>query len=421
MDEKEILQKVNEEIGKITTCLTEVREDMTKIRVRQDDIDARIPGEDQEKEDRIIADLVPLILESQQMKALIESNDKTQTLITRMQDEDTEAGIDTDEKRMAILDWMANGDSRSTMFPDAGMSERSKKYFNDPAVVTETRRLNETIDWQGGIFVTPEQAAEIQKLANDENPLAPICRNIVLTQTNAITFPKRTTLVTAYRTGEGGTGTESESEYGEQTITAHNLMVLTKATRDVLADEPLLESFITEDAGEAIGLKTGSEIIEGSAGTGLEGITINGDISSVAGAETVANTITSTDFAKMYTTLKTKYRANSTFAFTSATLGVVMKMISTTGAFIWQETLKDGPAGTIVGRPYILCEAIDEEGSGKYPVFLGDWKKGYFVVNRSQIEVVRDPLTSKPNVEFLFVMRNGGAVVTAEAIKKLSI
>jgi len=98
-----------------------------------------------------------------------------------------------------------------------------------------------------------------------------------------------------------------------------------------------------------------------------------------------------------------------------------MKMQSTTGAFIWQETLRDGPAGTIVGRPYQINEAIDSEGSGKYPVFLGDFTRGYFVVNRTPIEVIRDPLSSKPNIEFMFIMRNGGAVVTAEAIKKLSI
>jgi HK97 family phage major capsid protein len=124
----------------------------------------------------------------------------------------------------------------------------------------------------------------------------------------------------------------------------------------------------------------------------------------------------------MYGALNTKYRANSTFLFNSTTLAVIMKMVSaTSGAFIWQQSLADGPQTTVIGRPYVICETLDSEGSGKYPVFLGDFQRGYFVVNRTPIEVVRDPFTAKPSVEFLFIARNGGAVVTAEAIKKLSI
>ena len=417
----EELTKVNETIGELNGHLENYRKEQTAIQEEVGDLRASIPVEIQKAQDEIIAEIVPKIMEHQEFVNLQKSNDETRAFIERMTAHNESVGIDTTEQRAAWYDYLANGLEPDARTGDRGLSERSRAYYNSEAVIKETRKLQEDTDWKGGVFVHPELSGEVIKLANFINPLPGICRNINLSGTNAITFPKRTSLPTAYRTGEGEAGAESNSEYGSQTITAHNLQVVTKVTRDLLADVSLMESFITQDAGEALGLKIGTEIITGSAGAGLEGITVNADIESIAGAETVANTITSVDFAELYGALPTQYRGNSTFLLNSASMTSVMKMQSTTGAFIWQETLRDGPAGTIVGRPYQINEAIDSEGSGKYPVFLGDFTRGYFVVNRTPIEVIRDPLSSKPNIEFMFIMRNGGAVVTAEAIKKLSI
>lgn len=426
MDEDKVLLEVKDEIGKIGTALEETRGDITKLQEAQsrstDNVTEIVSGELKEQELRIIAELVPKIMEHQHITNLIKSSDETRAMIARMNEEDEKKGIKVDERKNAILDWMQNGgilEDRST----SGMivSEETREYFARSEVIKEQRRLQEDTDWKGGVFVTPEMSAEVIKLANSENPLVPLTRNFNLTDTNSFTFPSRSAIGTAVRTGEGGTGTDTQSKYKEQTISVHNITYLSKATRDILADVALMESFITADAGEAIGLKMGTEIITGSAGTGLEGITINADISNVTAVETVANTISSLDFPAMYGALNTKYRANSTFLFNSTSLVDIMQFQSTTGAFIWQQTLADGPQSTVIGRPYVLCEALDDPADDTEPVFIGDFNKGYYTVNRSPIEVVRDPFTSKPNVEFLFIARNGGAVVLAEAIKKLDI
>ncbi len=419
-DEK-VLKEVNEQIGMIGTALEECRTNITDIQEKQKSLEASIPGEVQQRQADIIDELVPKIFESQQMTSLIKSTDETRAMIERMNFESEEKGIKVDQHKAAVLDWMQHGLSSDGISPDRGISDKTKEFFASEPYQKEVRRLQEDTDWKGGVFITPQMSMEVIKLANDENPLVPLCRNINITGTNSFKFPKRTALASATRTGEGRTGTESQSKYGDQEITAHNLDVLTKATRDILADFTLTESFVTEDAAEAMGLKMGVEIIDGSAGTGLEGITINGDIASVTALETVTNSISTKDFPAMYTTLKTKYRANSTFLFNSTSLGLILAFQSTTGAFIWQQTLADGPQSTVIGRPYALMENLDSPADNTFPVFIGDFNKAYFVVNRTPIEIIRDPFSSKPNVEFLFVMRNGGAVVLAEGIKKLNI
>lgn len=426
-DEDKALQEVTEEISKIGAALEETRGQITELQKGQkrfiDNVNEVVSGELKEQETRIIDEIVPKIFSHQQMINLIKSNDETRQMIERMNVESEEKGIKVTEHKSAILDWMQHGLSSDGISPDRGISDKTKEFFSSEPYQKEVRRLQEDTDWKGGVFITPQMSMEVVKLANDENPLVPLCRNITIAGSNSFKFPKRTALATATRTGEGGTGTESQSEYGDQEITAHNLDVLTKATRDILADFTLTESFITEDAAEAMGLKMGVEIIDGSAGTGLEGITINADIANVTALESsgFTNTISPGDFAEMYTTLKTKYRANSTWLFNSTSLGKIMQMSDSQGGFIWQQTLVAGPQSFVLGRPYALMENLDSPADDTEPVFLGDFTKAYFVVNRTPIEIIRDPFTSKPNVEFLFVMRNGGAVVLPEGIKKLDI
>ena len=316
----EELTKVNETIGELNGHLENYRKEQTSIQEEVGDLRASIPVEIQKAQDEIIAEIVPKIMEHQEFVNLQKSNDETRAFIERMTAHNESVGIDTTEQRAAWYDYLANGLEPDARTGDRGLSERSRAYYNSEAVIKETRKLQEDTDWKGGVFVHPELSGEVIKLANFINPLPGICRNINLSGTNAITFPKRTSLPTAYRTGEGEAGSESNSEYGSQTITAHNLQVVTKVTRDLLADVSLMESFITQDAGEALGLKIGTEIITGSAGAGLEGITVNADIESIAGAETVANTITSVDFAELYGALPTQYRGNSTFLLNSASM-----------------------------------------------------------------------------------------------------
>ena len=50
---------------------------------------------------------------------------------------------------------------------------------------------------------------------------------------------------------------------------------------------------------------------------------------------------------------------------------------------------------------------------------FGDFSRGYLIIDRMGIRVLRDPYTSKPNVLFYTTKRVGGGVVHFEAIKLL--
>jgi len=64
---------------------------------------------------------------------------------------------------------------------------------------------------------------------------------------------------------------------------------------------------------------------------------------------------------------------------------------------------------------------MDDIGADKYPLFFGNFKEGYLIVDRMGIRMLRDPYSSKPYVEFYTTKRVGGGIRNYEAIKALRI
>jgi HK97 family phage major capsid protein len=57
--------------------------------------------------------------------------------------------------------------------------------------------------------------------------------------------------------------------------------------------------------------------------------------------------------------------------------------------------------------------------ANSFSVAFGDFRRGYLIVDRRGIEVLRDPFTSKPYILFYTTKRVGGGVQNFEAFKLL--
>ena len=57
--------------------------------------------------------------------------------------------------------------------------------------------------------------------------------------------------------------------------------------------------------------------------------------------------------------------------------------------------------------------------SGSTAIAFGDFARGYLIVDRAGVRVLRDPYSSKPYVLFYTLKRVGGGVQNYDAIKLL--
>ena len=62
---------------------------------------------------------------------------------------------------------------------------------------------------------------------------------------------------------------------------------------------------------------------------------------------------------------------------------------------------------------------MPDGAAGSTPIAFGDFGRGYLIVDRAGVRVLRDPYTAKPYVLFYTTKRVGGGVQNFDAIKLL--
>jgi HK97 family phage major capsid protein len=113
------------------------------------------------------------------------------------------------------------------------------------------------------------------------------------------------------------------------------------------------------------------------------------------------------------------YRANGTFVMNRATQSAVRKMKDGDGTYLWQPAAKPGEAPSLMGYPVAEAEDMPDMAADSHAIAFGDFRRGYLIVDRVGIRVLRDPYSSKPYVLFYTTKRVGGGIQDFNAIKLL--
>jgi HK97 family phage major capsid protein len=115
--------------------------------------------------------------------------------------------------------------------------------------------------------------------------------------------------------------------------------------------------------------------------------------------------------------LKAPYRANGTFVMNRATQAAVRKLKDGQGNYLWQPGNAQGETPTLLGYPVAEAEDMPDMAADSLSIAFGDFSRGYLIVDRAGIRVLRDPYSAKPYVLFYTTKRVGGGVQDFDAIK----
>ncbi len=116
---------------------------------------------------------------------------------------------------------------------------------------------------------------------------------------------------------------------------------------------------------------------------------------------------------------KSRYRAGSSFVMNRRTVNDIRKFKDADGNYIWQPAAKAGQPSTLLGYPLVEAEDMPDVASGDAAIAFGDFRRGYLIVDRQGVRVLRDPYSAKPYVLFYTTKRVGGGVQDFDAIKLL--
>jgi HK97 family phage major capsid protein len=298
--------------------------------------------------------------------------------------------------------------------------------------LVEGKALSVGTPGDGGHVAPPETEALIERLVREVSPIRQIA---TVKQTSAHTFRKPVSL--------GGTtsGWVAETANRPQTDTstldllefpAAELYAMPAATPAILDDSLVdMERWLAEEVRDVFAEAEGTAFVSGSGTNQPMGfLSYTKEPDATAAWEEIGYLATGVDadfpasdptdaLIDLIYSPKAGYRANARFVMSKATVSAVRKFKDADGNYIWQPSASAGQAASLLGYPVTESEAMPGIGSNSFSIAFGDFERGYLIVDRQGVQVLRDPYSAKPYVLFYTTRRVGGGVQDFNAIKLL--
>tara|TARA_R110000787_G_scaffold7296_6_gene25063 strand:- start:18072 stop:19235 length:1164 start_codon:yes stop_codon:yes gene_type:complete len=318
---------------------------------------------------------------------------------------------------------LAGGSADSKAGPDE--AEETKAAFlrwvrKDEKGMTpeEVKLLTRSDDTTGGFLAPAEYVREITKGVTEVSPLRQVAR-VRTTSNHSVQIPTRTGQFAAQWVSEMGTRSETDGlRWGLEEISTFEMYGLVDITQQNLEDSAFnLEAELNDEFVLQFSVTEGSGFITGDAAGKPEGFLNNANIATVnSGA---AGGVTADGLIDLFFALKTAYAQNATWMANRLVVRDIRKLKDTQDQYLWQPGLAGLAPSTILDRPYLEATDMPVAASASKSIAIGDWRRGYTIVDRVSMSMLRDPYTQATSgaVRFLARRRVGGMTVLPEAIK----
>ena len=296
----------------------------------------------------------------------------------------------------------------------------------------EAKALSVGSDPDGGYLVPDELERSINRAVQNISPIRAIAG---IRQVSGSVYKKPFAISGAETGWIGETAARPETDtptLAELAFPTMELYAMPAATSSLLDDSAVnIEEWIAEEVRDAFAQQEGTAFVTGNGTAKPKGFL---DYTKVDNASWswgnigfiktgVNGAFASTDpgdkLIDLVYAVKSGYRANGTFVFNRAVQAVVRKMKDGDGNYLWQPAAKAGDASLLMGFPVAESEDMPNLATDSYSVAFGDFRRGYLIVDRVGIRILRDPYSSKPYVLFYTTKRVGGGVQDFDAIKLL--
>jgi len=284
----------------------------------------------------------------------------------------------------------------------------------------------------GGYVVPEETEREIGRRLASVSPIRGISG---LRQVSGNVYKKPFAITGAATGWVGETAARPETTaptLAELAFPAMELYAMPAATATLLDDAAVnIDEWLAEEVETAFATQEGTAFVSGDGTNKPKGFLAYDKMAETSWAWTKIGylaTGVSAGFAEddpadnlidLVYTLKSGYRQNATFVMNRKTQAAVRKLKDADGNYVWQPATIAGGTASLMNFPIAESEDMPDIAANAYAIAFGDFRRGYLVVDRVGIRVLRDPYSAKPYVLFYTTKRVGGGVQDFDAIKLL--
>ncbi len=224
----------------------------------------------------------------------------------------------------------------------------------------------------------------------------------------------------------------NNQQLADMTFPAMELYAMPAATQALLDDAVVdIEQWIAEEVQTAFAEQEGAAFVSGDGVNKPKGFLSYtsvadaswtwGNIGYVAtgAAGAFAASDPSDALVNLVYALRAGFRQNGKFVMGRRAQSLVRQFKTTTGDYIWAPPATADAGASLMNFPVVEAEDMPDPAANSLSIAFGDFERGYVVVDRVGIRVLRDPYSAKPYVLFYTTKRVGGGVQNFEAIKLL--
>lgn len=401
------LENINKSIESLGTSFAELKKAQEQA---QKDTDGLV----QKRLDDIANDV------AKKLEDVQTAQQKMQAALERVGNADEDEGDKGKEARAAFRSYMSKGKD--------GLSD------------LELKQLSTDDNPNGGYLVPTGTLGLINGRVFETSPMRRLA-DVRSTTFKSVTMDLDDGEATGRWEGEGSSSGETDTPpTGQIEIAAKKMEAEPRATIEDLQDAAFdMESWLAGKVADVFSRMENTAFVTGDGvlrprgflthTAGTQGADyVRGSIEQIANGSTTAPT--ENGLIDLIGSLKEEYQPNATLVMKRLSLVAIMKLAGAT-SYRFLNLQPTGaarqtggilmPEMTLMEKPVVLFNDMPAIGTNALSIAYGDFKRGYQIVDRVGISVLRDPYTAKGRVKFYTTKRVGGHVKNFEAIKLLKM
>ncbi|MCB1503265.1 MAG: phage major capsid protein, partial [Bauldia sp.] len=261
----------------------------------------------------------------------------------------------------------------------------------------------------GGYVVPDETEREIGRRLAAVSPIRGISG---LRQVSGNVYKKPFAITGAATGWVGETAARTETTaptLAELAFPAMELYAMPAATATLLDDAAVnIDEWLAEEVETAFATQEGTAFVTGDGVNKPKGFLAYTKVAEASWAwEDIGYIVTgasggfaasnpSDNLIDLVYTLKAGYRQNATWVMNRRTQATVRKLRDADGNYLWQPAAVAGGTASLMNFPIAESEDMPDIAANSHSIAFGDFRRGYLVVDRVGIRVLRDPYSAKP-------------------------
>lgn len=220
--------------------------------------------------------------------------------------------------------------------------------------------------------------------------------------------------------------TTSAVKIDKKLIPVHELFAQPKVTQKLLDDPRIdIEKWLAQKLTEVFLAKENDAFINGNGIGKPQGILAHKQGAAANEIEAIIcgskGTFSADNIIKLFYSLPEQYAVGAKFLMSRSALQMVRTLKDSNNRYLWQPRLQESAPDLLLGTEVVLSTDMPAVANDSTPIIYANFKRGYHIVDRHAIRILRDPYTDKPFVKFYSTKKVGGGVVNPAAIKVLKL